>query len=68
VKPDQREIVGKVFVVVGPDMRQCLICDGVFTRQGAAEHTGAVCRPSAGDCGFDRASCAEERKWQTEAS
>jgi hypothetical protein len=26
-------------------MRQCLICDGVFTRQGAAAHADAVCHP-----------------------
>jgi hypothetical protein len=30
-------------------MRQCLICDGVFTKQGAAEHAGTVCHPSKGD-------------------
>ena len=35
--------VGKVFVALAHDMRKCLICDGVFTRQGAAEHAGVVC-------------------------
>ena len=59
------EVVGKVFIVVGPDTRRCLICDRVFTPQGAAEHSGAVCHPSAGDCEFDRAAGVEERKWQT---
>jgi hypothetical protein len=27
--------IGKVFVVLAQDVRRCLICDGVFTRQGA---------------------------------
>jgi hypothetical protein len=61
MKQDQVEIVGKVFAVVGPDMRQCLICDAIFTRQGAAEHaaaeTATVCTKSG----------MEERKWQTKA-
>jgi hypothetical protein len=45
------EVVSKIFVAVSQDMRQCLICDGVFTRQGAAEHTDAVCYPSGGGSG-----------------
>jgi hypothetical protein len=44
--------IGKVFIVVGLDVRRCLICDGVFTRHGAAEHAGSVCRPSGGDSGI----------------
>jgi hypothetical protein len=43
------EVIGKVFIVVGLDMRQCLICDAVFTRQGAAEHYRAVCHHRKGD-------------------
>ena len=39
--------IGKVFIVVGQDMRQCLICDGVFTRQSAAEHAKVACYPQA---------------------
>jgi hypothetical protein len=35
--------IGKVFVVEGQDERRCLICDGVFTRQGAAEHARTAC-------------------------
>ena len=38
--------IGKVFVVVGQDMRQCLVCDGLFTQQGAAEHAEKVCYPA----------------------
>jgi len=49
MKPGQLEIVGTVFVVVGPDIRQCLICDGVFTPQGAAEHAEIVCHSLEGD-------------------
>jgi hypothetical protein len=39
--------IGKVFVVLGQDMRKCLICDEVFTRKGAAEHTAMVCCPAS---------------------
>jgi hypothetical protein len=46
------EVVGKIFVALSQDMRKCLICDGVFTRQGAAEHAGTICQPSAGDSGI----------------
>jgi hypothetical protein len=35
--------IGKVFIAVGQDLRQCLICDGMFTRKGAAEHANTVC-------------------------
>ena len=39
------EVVGKIFVALSQDMRKCLICDGVFTRQGAAEHARVPCSP-----------------------
>ena len=39
------EVIGKIFVALGKDMRQCLICDGVFTKQGAAEHSNVACSP-----------------------
>lgn len=38
--------IGKVFYVINHDLRQCLICDGVFPREAAAEHAGTVCFPS----------------------
>ena len=38
--------IGKVFYVINHDLRQCLICDGVFPREAAAEHAGTVCLPS----------------------
>lgn len=33
---------GKVFICVGQDLRQCLICEGVFTRRAASEHAKVV--------------------------
>lgn len=38
--------IGKMFRVLGREVRQCLICDGLFTRQGAAAHTERRCHPS----------------------
>lgn len=35
--------IGKVFLVVGRDVRKCLICEGTFTRHGAAEHAKVAC-------------------------
>ena len=35
--------IGKVFFVVGQDLRKCLICEGAFTRQAAAEHVRTLC-------------------------
>ena len=43
------EVIGKIFLALSQDSRQCLICDCVFSRQGAAEHAGAVCHPSDGN-------------------
>lgn len=43
IRTDQ---IGKVFIVVGQDVRRCLICEGVFTRQAASEHAGVVCKQS----------------------
>ena len=40
------EVIGKIFVALPQDMRQCLICDGFFTTQGAAAHAGTICHPS----------------------
>ena len=56
------DVVGKVFIAVSQDVRRCLICESLFTRKGAALHTRTICRPSAGDSGFD----GGKRKWQTE--
>jgi len=38
--------IGKVFCVLDRDMRQCLICDGLFTRQAAPLHSVTACFPS----------------------
>lgn len=34
----QDDRIGKVFVAVGSDLRQCLLCGDLFSRQAAAEH------------------------------
>ena len=41
--------IGKIFIALGNGMRQCLICDGVFTKRGAAAHADAVCHPPKGN-------------------
>lgn len=38
------EQVGKVFIVTH-GMRQCLICNALFTREGSAKHAGTTCFP-----------------------
>jgi hypothetical protein len=35
--------IGKVFQVIGPDARKCLICEALFSRHAAAEHARVVC-------------------------
>ena len=47
------EVIGKIFVALSQGMRQCLICDGVFTRLSAAAHAGAPCHQSEGDSGLE---------------
>jgi hypothetical protein len=42
IRTDQ---IGKVFIVVGQELRQCLICEGVFTRQASSEHSMVLCMP-----------------------
>jgi hypothetical protein len=39
--------VGKTFRVLDENLRLCLICEEVFTRQGAAEHATTVCCPAS---------------------
>jgi hypothetical protein len=46
--------IGKVFVVLSRDMRQCLICECVFTRRASAEHAKVVCSPAI-PCGAEHA-------------
>lgn len=35
--------IGKVFTVLEKDLRQCLICEGIFVRQAASEHSVIPC-------------------------
>lgn len=44
---DSTDHVGKTFRVLNENLRLCLICDEVFTRQGAAEHATRACRPAS---------------------
>jgi hypothetical protein len=37
--------VGKAFRVLNENLRLCLICEEVFTMQGAAEHANVACSP-----------------------
>lgn len=37
--------IGKVFLVVGQDVRRCLVCEQFFTRRTSAEHAKVVCSP-----------------------
>ena len=37
--------VGKVFIVVCRGLRQCAICEELFTRRAASEHSTVPCMP-----------------------
>lgn len=37
---------GKLFLVVGQDVRRCLVCEQLFTRQASAEHAKVACSPT----------------------
>lgn len=39
----QDDKIGKVFFVVDSDVRQCLVCGEIFSRQAAAEHAEVHC-------------------------
>ena len=53
--------IGKVFVVVGQDVRQCLICDGTFMRQASREHAEMTCRLPVGRTGGGDLPCGARR-------
>ena len=38
--------IGKVFLVIGQDVRRCLICEQFFTRRASAEHAKVACHPA----------------------
>jgi hypothetical protein len=42
IRTDQ---IGKVFVCVGKNVRQCLVCEQLFTRRDSAEHAKVACHP-----------------------
>lgn len=37
--------IGKPFVVMAGNIRQCLVCEGLFTRQTAPNHAQVICYP-----------------------
>ncbi len=37
------DLIGKVFVAVGQDVRKCLVCERLFTRRAASEHAKVAC-------------------------
>jgi hypothetical protein len=41
--------VSKVFLVVGQRVRQCLVCEELFTRRASAEHAKVICYPAVSD-------------------
>jgi hypothetical protein len=43
--------IGKVFHAVSRDVRQCLVCEQIFTRQAASEHALVNCRRGLEDGG-----------------
>jgi hypothetical protein len=43
--PIRTDQIGKVFIALSRDLRQCLICEGVFTRRAASEHSTVLCMP-----------------------
>ena len=38
--------IGKVFIVVGQDMRECLVCEQFFSRRSSAKHASVPCYPA----------------------
>jgi hypothetical protein len=38
--------IGKLFIVVGQDVRRCLVCEQFFARRASAEHAKVVCYPA----------------------
>ena len=40
--------IGKVFVLVGKDVRKCLICEEFFMRRAASKHATVLCMPGIG--------------------
>ena len=43
----RRDQIGEALIVVGQDVRKCLMCDEIFSRQAACEHAQLLCHPTA---------------------
>jgi len=44
--PTRTDQIGKVFNVVGQNLRECLVCEQFFTRQASLEHSNVACYPA----------------------
>ncbi len=44
------DLIGKVFVVRSPGLRECLVCGELFTRTTARAHAEVNCSPSVEFC------------------
>jgi hypothetical protein len=38
--------IGNVLIVVGQDVRRCVVCEQLFTRRASAEHATLACYPA----------------------
>lgn len=57
----KNEVIGKIFVALSQDMRQCLICDAVFTKGGAADHSATPCYPQIKESEQDESTLDREQ-------
>lgn len=46
VQTKRNDKTGKVFELISQDVRMCLICEQLFTRRAASEHTRVYCMPA----------------------
>lgn len=47
IAPAKDEKVAKIFIVLADDVRQCLICDRMFSRNESFQHSKTICYPAA---------------------
>lgn len=45
IAPANDEKVAKIFIVIADDVRQCLICDRMFSRNESFQHSKTICYP-----------------------
>jgi hypothetical protein len=62
------DVVGKIFVALSQDMRQCLICDGVFTTQAEDVLLGKLILGLQADQGLARQLLLKRKEGRTAAN